>query len=454
MYKFSTYKQQYRANLTLALPVILSQLGQIVVQFVDNMMVGQYGGDNITPLSAVSFGGSIYFIIFVACMGITFGLTPLIGELYAKGDTQRSGQYLFNGMVLYTGIGAVMTAVQLAVIPLMYYMGQPEDVVDMAIPYYKMLVYSMVPMMVFFSFKQFLEGIGNTKVAMVVVIVCNLMNVLLNWVFIYGNWGADEMGAEGAGLATMISRVAMAVSISIYFVTRSRFRRYWEHFESQHLTKANIRMLLNMGIPISAQMFLECSAFIVSGVMMGWFGSAAISANQIAITMGNAAFMIVVAVSAATTIRISHCYGANDFKTMKIAAHAAYHIGVAWNILAAIIFTATCTVMPEIFTSNTEVIALASVLLVLISIYQIPDGVQCVSVGVLRGMQDVKIIMPIAFLSYWVLNLPIGYLCAFTLGMGPQGIFVGYIFGLSAASILMIWRIRHKMRQLEATNRG
>ena len=180
MYSFSRYKEQYRANLKLALPVVLSQVGQILVQFADNAMVGQFGGDDPLPLAAVSFGGAVFFILFVTGMGLTLGLTPLVGERFAQGDKRGAADYLKNAMIFYSVLGFLIAAVQLAVIPLMYRMGQPAEVVDLAIPYYRLMAFSMPAVMLFFAFKQFLEGVGNTVVSMVIVVGCNLMNVVLN----------------------------------------------------------------------------------------------------------------------------------------------------------------------------------------------------------------------------------------------------------------------------------
>ena len=200
MYSFSRYKEQYRANLKLALPVVLSQVGQILVQFADNAMVGQFGGDDPLPLAAVSFGGAVFFILFVTGMGLTLGLTPLVGERFAQGDKRGAADYLKNAMIFYSVLGFLIAAVQLAVIPLMYRMGQPAEVVDLAIPYYRLMAFSMPAVMLFFAFKQFLEGVGNTVVSMVIVVGCNLMNVVLNWVFIFGHCGFEAMGATGAGV--------------------------------------------------------------------------------------------------------------------------------------------------------------------------------------------------------------------------------------------------------------
>ena len=439
MYRFSTYKRQYKANLKLALPVVMTQLGQILVQVADNVMVGRYGGDDPTPLAATSSG-----------VGIALGLTPLIGELYAQGDRCKSSQYLQNGLMFYTLLGFLVCGLQLAVIPLMYHMGQPVEVVDMAIPYYKLLAYSMPFIMLFFTFKQFLEGVGNTRVEMVVVILCNLMNVGLNWIFIYGHLGFEELGATGAGLGTLGSRIAMPIMIIGYFYKKQKYRAYLQGFSPRNYSVKTIRTLLRMGLPISLQMFLEASAFVGTSIMMGWLSKTAISANQIAMTLGNCAFMIVTSIGAATTIRISHCYGARSLKELTLAAKASYHLVIAWNLFAAITFISLCNVIPTFFTTNAEVIDLASKLILLIAVYQLADGIQNVSVGILRGIQDVKIIMPIAFLSYIVFNLPVGYLLGFTLGMGAQGLILGFTVGLTTAAVLLIVRYRRDIRRWKA----
>lgn len=453
MYRFSTYKEQYKQNLKLAFPVVLTQLGQILTQFTDNLMVGRYGGDDPLPLAAVSFGGTVFFILFIASIGIAMGMTPLVGELYAQNDREKSAGLLQNGILFYGLLGVVMAAVQYALIPLMYHLRQPVEVVDAAIPYYKMLVYSMPAVMLFFAFKQFLEGVGNTHAEMYATIIANVANIGFNYLFIYGHCGMPEMGAEGAGLGTLLARVMGMVLIIGYFVSRSRYRLYLQRFSRRKFSRTDVRQLLHMGGPISLQMFLESSAFVGTGIMMGWFGAeakATISANQIAMTIGNCAFMIVMSIGAATTIRVSHCYGARNIGELSLAAKASYHLVLAWNAFAALVFISLRHFIPTLFTTNAEVIAIASHLLAFAALYQLSDGIQNVSVGILRGIQDVKIIMPIALISYWILNLPVGYLLGFSLGMGPSGLYVGFAFGLSTAALLMILRIRRSVRRLYA----
>ena len=397
--------------------MVLTQLGQILTQVADNLMVGRYGGSAPTPLAAVSFGGAVFFILFIAAIGIALGMTPLVGELYAQGDREKSSGLLQNGILFYGLLGVAMAAVQYAVIPLMYHLGQPAEVVDMAIPYYRMLVWSMPFIMLF---------------------------------FIYGRYGFPEMGDEGAGLGTLMSRIIAPMLMIGYFYSRSKYRVYLEGFSPRNYSWASVRQLLHMGLPISMQMFLEASAFVGTGIMMGWFNKETMSANQIATTIGNCAFMIVMSIGAATTIRVSHCYGARDIGQLSLAAKASYHLVLAWNALAALVFITMRNVIPTFFTTNAEVIAIASNLMVFAALYQLSDGIQNVSVGILRGIQDVKIIMPIAFVSYWLLNLPAGYLFGFTMGMGPSGLFLGFSFGLSAAAVMMIVRIRRSISRLHA----
>lgn len=448
IYRFSDYREQYVRNLRLALPVVLTQVGQILTQVADNLMVGRYGGDDPTPLAAVSFGGSVFFIVFIAAVGVALGLTPLIGELYARRDLHRSATLLQNGMLFYTLLGLATAALQWAATPLLYRLGQPADVVTMAIPYYRMLVMSMPFIMLFFSFKQFLEGVGNTRAEMAATIIANAANIGMNYLLIYGHAGLPEMGATGAGLATLLSRVMACALIVGYFCQRRKYRIYFTAFSRRNYSLSAVRQLLRMGLPISLQMFLEASAFVGTGIMMGWLGKEAMSANQIATTLGNCAFMIVMSIGAATTIRVSHCYGARDIGGLSRAAKASYHLVLAWNTLAAILFISLRHRIPALFTANDEVIAITANLMFAAALYQLSDGIQNVSVGILRGIQDVRIIMPIAFVSYWLLNLPVGYLFGFTLGMGPSGLFLGFTFGLSAAAAMMILRIRRSIRRL------
>ena len=443
------YIPYYIANLKLALPIVVAQLGQILVQLADNIMVGRWGGENALPLAAVSFGGQVAMVFFLFALGISMGLTPIVGALVGRGQRENTNPWLFNGLILYLLTGIVLMLAQLACQPLLYHLGQPREVVDASLTYYRIMAYSIPFVMLFATFKQFLEGIGNTWISMVVLLGANLLNVFFNWLFIYGACGCPEMGVEGAALATFLARAVGPIVIVLIFIGTRWLRPYIHGWHLRMFSMREMKRLIFIGLPIAGQMFLEAFAFVFTGIMMGWFGTIAISANQIMNTMGSCVFQIVLAMGAATTIRVSHCYGARDYHKMVMSAKAALHMVIIWNILAAVGFVLLRNQMPLLFTSNSEVASLAAVLLVCAATYQFFDGIQNVSIGILRGIQDVKIIPYISFLAYIVLNLPIGYLLAFPCGLGPKGLILAYVVGLGATAILCLLRIQHDVRKLQ-----
>ncbi|MBR5820788.1 MAG: MATE family efflux transporter [Alistipes sp.] len=443
------YKEQYRKNLALSIPVVLTQLGQMLTQLADTMMVGQYGGEDPLPLAAVSFGSSMAFLILIGCIGVTLGLTPLIGERYVRGEHKECSSLLNNAIIFYTLLGLVVGIAQYAAAPLLYHLGQPDEVVAGAIPYYRMLAYSIPFMLFFFGFKSFLEGAGNTKTVMIITLITNLLNVGFNYLLIFGHWGLPAMGAAGAGLATTLSRIASAVMIISYFLYHTKYREYLRGFRLRLPQWTRVHQLLRIGLPIAGQMFLESSAFVGTAVMIGWLGTVALSANQVAITLGNCAFMVILSIGSAATIRISHCYGERNHEELRLAAHASYHLVLVWSLCASLFFILLRRHIPHLFTDNEEVINLTANMMVFVALYQLWDGMQNISVGILRGLQDVKIIMPIAFVAYWLINMPSGYLLGITAGMGPSGFFLSYSFGLGAAALLLMARIRRNIHRLK-----
>ncbi len=444
---FDRYRDQYRRNLALAIPVVLSQAGQVVVQLVDNAMVGRLGA---LPLAAVSFGGSVFFMLMIVGVGISLGLTPLVGVSFSQRDHRSSAVYLQNAVLLYGILSLVLFGLSQAIVPFMHRMGQPPEVVEMAIPYFNYIAWSLIPLLLFLAFKQFLEGVGNTRVAMTIIISSNLVNIVFNYLFIYGKFGFPEMGAAGAGLATLISRIITPVWVILYFRRKASFNRYFTFFRWGNFAWKRIRALLTMGIPISMQMFMEGSAFVLTGIMMGWIGTYQIAGHQITTVISNLAFMIVLGIGAATTIRVSHEYGQGNPVALKLAATASYHIGLAWNVFTALVFILLRNYIPLLFTSDPEVVKVASTLLLFAAMFQISDGLQVISIGILRWLQDVKITTVIAFFSYIVINLPAGYFFAFVLGLGAPGLWMGLILGLSVAAVLLIRRFRRQYARLVA----
>lgn len=457
---FNTYKSFYKENLKLALPVILSQVGQITVQLADTAMVGRYGGDDPVPLAAVSYATSLFFIVFVTVMGLTFGLTPLVGEHFAKGNKSYVKELLRSGFVLFTIIGGLTTILLIAIRPMFRIMGgmmissgsdtSINEVIDMALPYYDIIIWTIFPIMIWGTAKQFLEGIGNTKVAMVTIIISNVINIFLNWVFIFGHFGFEAMGAVGAGLATLVARVAQCVVMLAYFLYSPKFREYTKglfRLVTPHF-KAMIETL-KVGIPISFQMLMEASAFALAGVLVLAFGAHSVSAYQIGTNMMNVTFMIVIAIGSATTILCSHIYGRRNFENLRKTIYASYQMGLMWNITVALLFVLLRNHIPALFTSNQETIELTATMLIFIALFQVSDCLQAISISVLRGLQDVKVIMPIVVISYIIFNIPVGYLLAFNCGLESIGLIIGFIVGLSICATLTILRVRRDINRLE-----
>lgn len=456
----STYKPYYKANLQLALPVILSQIGQITVQLADTAMVGHYGGDDPTPLAAVSFATSVFYIVFVAAMGLSFGLTPLVGEHYARGERRYVSELLQNGLVLFSVVGFLSVGMLVAIRPLLTMLGDVMTgsadnstgaIVEMAMPYFDVITLSMLPIMVVCAVKQFLEGVGNTRIAMTTVIIANVVNILLNWVFIFGKCGFEPMGAAGAGYATLVSRLLQAVILAGYLFYTPRFKEYTaEIFSRSMLRLRTVFGILKVGIPIAFQMLMEASAFVVAGILVLAFGAHAVSAYQIGTNMMNVTFMIVVAIGSATTILCSHIYGRRDYSKLRRTVNAAYMMGLAWNVTVAVLFIIFRYDIPRLFTSNEPTIELTATMLIFIALFQVSDCLQAISISILRGLQDVKVIMPIVVISYVVFNIPIGYLLAFDCGFESVGLIMGFIVGLSTCALLTILRVRRDVRRLEA----
>lgn len=454
-----TNSEYYKHILRLAAPVVLAQAGQLTTQFADTAMVGSFGGEDPLPLAAVSLGSALFLIIYLGALGLALGITPVIGEHFAKGDKRRVAHLLQNSMLYCAVVGVVATGIALAARPLMYALSDmltPQNdaadidaVVQCAVPYFDMLTWSIVPLMIFLSFKQFLEGIGNTSIAMWIVLGCNALNIALNWVFIFGHLGMEPMGAEGAGLATLISRIVQMACIAVIVLRAKRFGEYRRHFARRVTSWPPMRAILRVGYPIAFQMVLEASAFIATTILALSFGAVASSAFQITFNIANVAWMIIVAVGSASTIVVSHIYGAGDFRRLRPTVAATYRIGLTWSIMMAVVFVVLRGTIPALFTDNGEVIELTGYLLIYISVYQISDGIQGLSISILRGLQDVRIVMPIVLVSYLVLNIPIGYLLAFTCGMGPVGLVLGLLCGLTAAALLTSLRVRYQLRRRE-----
>lgn len=321
--------------------------------------------------------------------------------------------------------------------------------IEAALPYYDTLIWGMIPVIIFCTFKQFLEGIGNTRIAMVVIITCNLINIALNWILIFGKFGIEPMGAVGAGLATIVARCCMCIMIGGYVLFSPRFRHFIRAFDRAAIRLRTMWEILKVGIPIGFHMFMESSAFVVANILVLSFGAHAISAYQICTNMMQVTFMIVIAIGSANTILCSHIFGRGDFHRLRRTVYSAYHLGLLWCVTAAIGFVAFRYAIPSFFSTNSQVIQITGTLLIYIALFQIPDCLQALSISALRGLQDVRVIIPIVFVSYVMINIPAGYLFAFRFGFGAKGLIMGLIAGLTCSAILTIRRLQRDMSSAE-----
>lgn len=441
-----TYKTEYQKLLKLGTPVILAEVGIFSVQIFDNAMVGSLGA---LPLAAVAFSSSVFMVMFLGITGLSMSITPLIGEAFVQGKKKVVSSYLLNALLLFTAISVLAMLVLLVIIPFLYRLGQPVEVVDAALPYYRYLAWSIIPYMMFCCFERFWEGIGNTKVSMMIIIIANLINIFMNWLFIFGNWGFPRMEAAGAGLATLISRMCMVVFAFVWFAVIPKYRGYLKFFTVLNIRWATNHTLLKMGLPISFQFTTEGITITFTAIMVGWFGTAAIAANQITMTVSGLVFMVALGLSAATTIRISHEYGQKNIAQIRKVSIASIHLITAWSILLAMVFLLFGGNIIRIFNDDPEVITIASQLLMFYSFVILFDGLQDISVAKLRGIQDVKTLMPISFLCYGVIHLPLGYFLAFVLNIGVLGIYISFSIALIVAFTLFRLRFLKRLKLLE-----
>ena len=439
---------------------MLTQLGASLVGLFDSIMVGHYA---TVDLAAVSFSNALFFTVMVFAMGALMGLTPLIGIQVGKiSDTTDNSDEstrlaeskniissLFQNGMLFTILLSIMTLILLGgCIPFLHCFGQDPAVVEVARPYFILIVISIVPFLFFTFFKQLLEGLGNTSVAMVITLVMNGINILLNWLFIYGNWGCPELGATGAGIGSLVARIGMPICFFVVMYFRREWKEYMTSMRWSKFKASVIKELTKIGFPIGVQTLMETIAFTAAFIFIGWISKEALAAHQIANQICDMTFMVILGIGSATTIRVSHQLGANNLHGVRMASNASIHLVLFINTIGAILMIGLRNQIPMLFTEDPEVIAIASKLVVLAGVLQLADGLQVVAASMLRGITDVKIPMFIALFSYTIVCISIGLFLAFPMGMGAMGIWIGFVVGLSVAAICLHIRFRWKFKQI------
>jgi MATE family multidrug resistance protein len=440
-----TYKEHLLNTLNLAYPVIIGQLGFIMMGVVDSLMVGTLGP---APLAAASLGNSLTLIIFIVGIGISFAVTPLVAISIGAKKYSECGIYFRQSLLVNLTVGLILTFIVVAGSELIIYFDQPVEVTSLAKSYTKILGLGGIPLMLFQTYKQFIEGLSVMKPAMIIAILANFVNAFVNWILIFGKLGFPALGLDGAGWATFSSRVFMAIVLMIYVMSKSRFKQYDVSFHFKNINFPVIKKILSLGLPSGSQYFFEVGAFSFAVIMIGWLGTDQLAAHQIAINLASVSFMVVLGISMAGGIRVGNGVGEQNIKQVRMAGFSSIFIAVCFMTFSGIVFIILRDWLPTLYIKDQNVISIASSLLIIAALFQLSDGTQAVGIGILRGLTDVKIPTVITFIAYWIVGLPTGYLLGFILGLDVQGVWIGLLAGLTTSAVLLTLRFNIKSKHI------
>jgi len=439
-------KHFYWSAFALAGPVVVSQLGQTMVQTADTVIVGKFAGT--IPLAAVSLVHSVFIVVMVIGLGISYGLTPIVAQANGKGRKDDCGRLLSNSLWLNIAASLVLFClINFGSVYAMHHLKQDPLVVEAAEPYLFLLMISIVPLMAFNTFKQFAEGLGFTRQAMNITIWGNVLNIVLAVVLVKGMFGLAPMGIVGVGYATLIDRVLMMAAMSAYVLKSRHFREYVRHFRPFHIDFGRIRAIFRIGAPVAMQYVFEVGAFAAASIIAGMIGAVEQAGHQVAVTLASMSYMMGGGIAAAATIKTGHSFGQNNMLRVRKFATVSYHLVLAFMLVCALAFILLNRQLPLLISSDRAVIVLSAKLLIIAGLFQLFDGTQAVGLGVLRGMGDVNVPTLVTFFSYWVVGIPLSYLFGITLGWGVQGVWYALTLGLLASSALLFLRYRQVMRK-------
>jgi MATE family multidrug resistance protein len=438
---YQKYKPYYKDSLRLAIPVVISQIGHTLVQTADSIIVGHLAGT--IPLAAVALVNSIFVIAMVIGIGLSYGITPLIAQHNGRHEYEECGQLLSNSLLINSIASIILfVLISFGAMLLIGHLDQSAEVVRQARPYLFLMGISLIPLMIFNTFKQFAEGLGFTKQAMFISIWGNVLNICLGIIFVKGMFGIHPMGIKGVGYSTLIDRCTMAIVMGVYVFKSKHFRIYLRNFALNSINKLRSIKLLKIGAPVALQYTFEVSAFSGAAILIGTISPIAQAAHQVAISLASLTYMAASGISAAAAIKSGNFFGARKHQELRLSAISNYHIAIVFMSITAILFSFGNHLLPWIYTSDYRVISIAAQLLIIAAFFQLFDGTQVVGLGVLRGMGDVNIPTIITFIAYWIIGLPVGYLLGIKFNMGVSGVWYGLVLGLLTASILLFMRFQ------------
>ena len=443
--QLTAYTKEFKYNLSIAFPIMMGQLGHVLVGLADNLMIGQLGA---APLAAVSLGNSLVFIALSLGIGFSFAITPLIAEADGASNIEKGRSYFHHGVILCTVNGILLFLLLLLAKPILYHLDQPPEVVALAIPYLEIVAFSMIPLMIFQAYKQFADGLSQTKYAMYATLLANIINVIFNFLLIYGLWIFPRMELEGAAIATLISRFFMVWFLWEVLRRKKKFKQYFIWSKEELLKTAIFKRILALGMPTALQMFFEVAIFTGTIFLAGMLGTNAQAANQIALNLASMTFMIAVGLGVTATIRVGNQKGLHSYKELRRIAFSTFLLVFLIEAVFAILFILLKDWLPTLYIDNVDVIILSAQLLVVAALFQLSDGLQVVILGALRGLQDVKIPTLICFIAYWVIGFPVSIYYGKAEHLGSMGIWLGLLAGLSASAIMLYFRFNYLSKQL------
>lgn len=441
--RYHTYKTHYKALFYLGLPIIIGQMGVIVLGFADTMMIGHH---STTELGAASFVNNVFNLAIIFSTGFSYGLTPIVGSLFGNRKFAPAGQALRCSLLANTFVALLLTLLMGILYFNVHRLGQPAELLPLIKPYYIVLLLSLLFVMLFNGFKQFTDGITETKTAMWILLGGNVLNIIGNYILINGKLGLPELGLLGAGISTLFARVVMVVVFLLVFLRSGRYLRYRVGFFRLGWSLPLFKNLNALGWPVGLLMGMETASFSLSAIMVGWLGTIALASHQIMSVISQFTFMMFYGMGAAVAVRVSNFQGQGDVVNVRRSAYAGFHLMMALALVLSSIVFLLRNYLGGWFTDSQEVSAMVVTLIIPMLIYQFSDGLQINFANALRGISDVKPMMLIAFISYFLISLPVGYYCGFVLGWGVAGVWMAFPFGLTSAGVMLLLRFRYKTR--------
>ena len=433
-------------------------LGHTLIGIVDNIMVGNLGA---TELAAVSLGNSFIFLAMSIGIGFSTAITPIVAQADAENDDKKIRSAFHHGLLLCTVLGVCLFILIVLAKPIMNLMHQPKEVVDLAAPYIDWVAFSLIPVIIYQGYKQFADGLSQTKYSMYAIFMANVVHIFFNYVLIYGIWIFPKLGILGAALGTVISRIMMVVFMHFLLRHNKRMKHYFKNFSFKEIRKSMLKKITYLGFPSALQMLFEVALFTAAIWLTGSISKNSQAAIQIALTLATFTFMFAMGLNVTAMIRVSNQKGKNDFKNLIIVARSIFILALFLEIIFALLFVVFHTILPHYFLNmndsaqvldNAEVIAIASKLLLVAAVFQISDGIQVVVLGALRGLQDVKIPMYIAFVAYWIVGFPISFYLGKYTELKAVGVWIGLLAGLTIAALFLYIRFHKLTKKLVLNN--